>query len=283
MIGKVLLAFGAMLATAHAAPVVIQNGFIQAGVSDFGTLGSNGTNPPGIHFDPTGTGNFTSGDFLTPGDPFEGFYITANGGTYSQFSNNANDTTFNMNSPVLGTPTTASWTSTTADGTLAVTNTYSLGMVGGRQGIEMVTIVTNLDGVPLTGLQFLRTLDPDQDDNIFNTNDTLNSVLNWEEACGTGPFSGTTVCIGNIGGGSFVAGVSEDWSEIPADYLAGLNDGDGDFAIGLAYAFGDLAAGGSATFSYFYAFDVRAVPEPLTAALFGAGLAGMGALRRRKK
>ena len=72
---------------ALATPVVIQNSSIKAGVSDFGTLGSDGSTSPGILFDPTGTSSYGVNDFLTPGTPWEGFYITAAGG-YSEYSNN---------------------------------------------------------------------------------------------------------------------------------------------------------------------------------------------------
>src|SRR5262249_14497361 len=130
----VLLAAGFATA-AEATPAVIQDGFVQAGVSDSGTLGSNSSNPPGILYDKTGTGTYASNDFLTPGSPFEGFYVTGklpSGANYSQSSNNGlpseykGGTTFAAASPVSITGSQASWTSTSLDGTLTVTNTYTL-------------------------------------------------------------------------------------------------------------------------------------------------------------
>ena len=43
------------------------------------------------------------------------------------------------------------------------------------------------------------------------------------------------------------------WSQSPAAYLAGQNAGDGDYAIGLAFDIGDLAAGQSVSLDYSYA------------------------------
>jgi hypothetical protein len=50
--------FAAMTVPAMATPVVMDNGYVKAGVSDYGTLGSNGNTPPGIQYDSTGTGTY---------------------------------------------------------------------------------------------------------------------------------------------------------------------------------------------------------------------------------
>ena len=88
------------------------------------------------------------------------------------------------------------------------------------------------------------------------------------------------------------SGVTDEWSTIPAVYLAGPFDGDGDFAIGLAFLLGTLGAGQSITLNYDYRFgatrdvviDGAAVPEPSTVVLLGFGLAaGAVAMRRRRR
>ena len=60
---KIALAAACVLAgaPAFATPASIQNGYVLAGVSDYGTLGSDGATSPGILFDKTGT--------LTRGEP----------------------------------------------------------------------------------------------------------------------------------------------------------------------------------------------------------------------
>ena len=270
-------------ASAFAAPVVIQNGYVKAGVSDYGTLGSNSNNPPGILFDATGTGNYGVNDFLTPGTPFEGFYIQSSAGTSS--ANNTGSTDFTGSAPTSTSATSASWTGTSS--LYGITNTYSLATVGGRSAIAIHTVLSNLSGVDITGLQFLRTLDPDPDVNAFGSYYTVNSVPDSSTACGTGTSSGQTICITTSSSYSHLAGVSRDWSSDPAVYLAGVNDGNGDYAIGLAFDFGTLAAGGSIAFDYAYAAgatigDVTAVPEPGNIALLLAGLGALGIVRRRR-
>ena len=68
---------GVFVLPAAAAPVTIADGFIDAGVSDSGSLGSNGGTSPGILYDVTGTGNYGNNDFLTPGSPFEGSCLSS--------------------------------------------------------------------------------------------------------------------------------------------------------------------------------------------------------------
>ena len=115
-----VLALGAAVAgfasAAQAAPVTLENGYVRAGVSDTGTLGSNGNNPPGILFDKTGTGNYGVNDFLTPGTPFEGFYLS--GGGRSWFADNGGFTNFASASPTSLGANSASWTGTSTDGAI---------------------------------------------------------------------------------------------------------------------------------------------------------------------
>jgi hypothetical protein len=179
-------------ASAFAAPVAIQNGYVLAGVSDYGTLGSNGTTSPGILFDKTGAGNYGVNDFLTPGDPFEGFYVTSSAG--SAGSNNDGDSGFGLHSPTALSATSATWTG--SSGAYGITNTYTLTTASGRSEIAIHTVLTNTSGSDITGLEFLRTLDPDPDVNAFGSYFTNNTVVNSSTACGSGPDSGQTICIG---------------------------------------------------------------------------------------
>ncbi|GAA0557105.1 PEP-CTERM sorting domain-containing protein [Rhizomicrobium electricum] len=286
---KVLFATAALVVVcmaAQAAPVVIEDGFVKAGVNDNGTLGSGGNNPPGILYDKTGTGSYGINDFLTPGTPFEGFYIKSSSGGWG--ANNTGGSSFNTVAPTTGSSKTASWTSTSTDGALTVTNTYTLTTLSGRSVIAVDTSITNNATFALGGLEFLRTLDPDPDVNAYGVYDTANAILSGD-ACGTGLHSGQTICIGTESSDSHKVGISRDWSTDPDVYLAGVNDGAfGDYAIGIAFALGDLAAGGQKTISYYYALGADRgtasggdVPEPLTLGLFGAGLFGLWRSRRK--
>jgi hypothetical protein len=291
----------ALAAPAFATPTTIQNTSVLAGVSDHGTLGSNGNTSPGILYDSTGSSNYGINDFLTPGTPWEGFYITGAGG-FSEYSNNTDasgyhgGTTFASLSPTSLTATSAIWTGTSLDGSMTVSNTYTLTTVGGRSAISISTVLTNNTAGALTDLQFLRSLDPDPDVNAFGSYSTNNSVISNDQACGTGPASGQTICIFTDSSFEHKAGVSGGghgtslWTTSPADYLGGLNDGNGDYAIGIGFALGSLGAGQSLTVNYGYALggslDVAitpSVPEPETYALMTLGLAAMGFVSRRRR
>ncbi len=287
-----LLSLGLPMA-AHAA-AVIQDNNVLAGVSDFGTLGSNGIIPPGILYDATGTRSYGINDFLTPGSPFEGFYITsATTGGFSFYGNNASGTNAVIVNVTQNSPTSA--TSVSLFSGLKVTNEYSLTTYDGRSVISITTTLTNTGGSAFLGLDFLRTLDPDPDVNAFGSYDTNNVVLSQNQACGTGAQSGETICIfttdnnfaHNAGVGA--AGAS-GWPTSPAAYLAGLNDGNGDYALGLAFALGDLGAGQSITFTYGYALGAsindatgQGVPEPASTLLLATGLLGLAYGRRNKR
>ena len=51
----------AVAGMAAASPVTLTGNYVQVGVSDFGTMGSNGGTAPGMLHDPTGAGNFAPG------------------------------------------------------------------------------------------------------------------------------------------------------------------------------------------------------------------------------
>jgi hypothetical protein len=271
---------------AHAAPVQLENGYVEIGVSDYGTLGSDGSTEPGILFDPTGSGNYGRNDILTPGTPFEGYYVTS--GAYADGANNdGSPIGFGSASPTLISATQASWSG--SDGTFNITNLYTLGTIGARSAIEIQTTLTNVSDSTLTSVEFLRTLDPDLDVVSYGSYYTNNTVLSADQSCGTGPDTGQTICIDSTSSYTHEAGVSAAWSTSPATYLAGLNDGNGDYTIGLAFNLGDVGAGDSVTFDYAYgvggslSIAATPTPEPMTLALFGTGLVGLGLARRRRR
>lgn len=268
------------------ATATLQNSYVLAGVSDYGTLGSNSNTPPGILFDKTGTSSYGVNDFLTPGTPFEGFYLTSSAGSYS--SNNTGSSSFNTFSLVQNAADSVTATGTSTNGMLGVVNAYQLTTIAGRSAIEITTTLTNNSTTAMTGIEFLRTLDPDPDVNAFGSYYTTNVVLSDDQSCGTGVSSGQTICIFTTATYAHKAGVSASWTTSPASYLSGLDDGNGDYAIGVAFNLGDLAAGESLTVTYGYALGASrdiatgTVPEPTSALLVATGLLGLAGLRKRK-
>ena len=268
------------------ATATLQNAYVLAGVSDYGTLGSNSNTPPGILFDKTGTSTYGVNDFLTPGTPFEGFYLTSSAGSYS--SNNTGSSSFSAFTLVQNAADSVTATGTSTNGMLGVVNAYQLTTIAGRSAIEITTTLTNKSTSAMTGIEFLRTLDPDPDVNAFGSYYTTNVVLSDDQSCGTGVSSGQTICIFTTATYAHKAGVSASWTTSPASYLSGLDDGNGDYAIGVAFNLGDLAAGDSLTVTYGYALGASrdiatgAVPEPTSALLVATGLLGLAGLRKRK-
>ena len=275
--------------SAHAV-ATLQNGYVLAGVSNYGTLGSNGNASPGILYDKTGTSAYGVNDFLTPGTPFEGFYIT--GRSLSYGSNNASGWASGFGAFTLtqNSATSVLATGVSSDGLLGISHLYSLTTLGGRSVISITTTLSNRGTSAFENLEFLRTLDPDPDVNAFGTYYTENEVVSGNEACGTGTSSGQTICAYTTSTLAHLAGVSSSWSTDPSVYLAGTDSGNGDYAIGVAFDLGSLGAGQSLTFDYGYALGASLddatggdVPEPASALLLAAGLLGLARIQRSKR
>jgi hypothetical protein len=148
------------------AGLTVKSPYLYFSINKLGTLG-NGTDFPGIQHDPTNTGTFVNGkDYLQPGDSFEGFYINATNSTSSYLAGNNNDngvTTFTTPAPQIDSitahDTNVSWTGTDSTIGIEVKNTYTISDTS--QYIKITTTLTATQN--LTGIQFLRILDPDQD------------------------------------------------------------------------------------------------------------------------
>lgn len=280
-----------ILLTALAAPIsahasaTLQNSSILAGVSDFGTLGSNGSTSPGILFDPTGTSSYGVNDFLTPGSPFEGFTVYSGTSRLADQNNTNTGSTFTL---VQNSATSVSATGQIS--TLGIKNDYNLTTVAGRSVISINTTLTNLGRSALSALSFARFTDPDPDVNVWGSYYTVNSIISPDQACATGTQSGQTICIYSNSTYHHNVGIT-NWDTHPASYLAGTNGGNGDYTIGIGFSLGDLAIGDSLSFNYAYALggslDIATtdttgkVPEPGVIALLGLGLIGIVATKRR--
>lgn len=276
-----------------AAPVIMQGDYVLTAVSDDGTLGAGYTTPPGIKHDASGTGTFPIDDYLTPGTPWEVFSVKSDQTGVRTNNNSAGDAISGSvadTSGVSGYDNSVRWTGSYGSYFGLVTDTF---FNDGDERISFTTTITALTN--LTGLQFLRALDPDPDVFTYGSYFTVNgrgagglAAEDWVHAEGTS--TGLTIGLYSDSAYTHNTGVSAAWSADPAFYLAGTNNGNGDYTIGLGFDFGSLSAGDSVTFTYHYVMgdsletvDIPVdVPAPAALGLLGLGLLGLGAARRRR-
>ena len=309
--------------TAAAAPVLLEGNFIRVTIGDDGTLG-NGYGPePGLVYDATGSRNFTGDDFLKPGFPWEFFTVKAN---EVGVTGNNNDTDFWMRdfrfnliedlSGQQGFDRHVRWLG--ASESMQLSNDFFFN--DDDQSIQVRTTITAL--LDLSGLRFARSIDPDQDADTYGEYETRNG--RGYDANGDGDFDDA----GDVAPGDWVhaqgarsglslglysdspyahdTGVSYDWLLDPDFFLAGIDEGDGDNALGMGFDLGDLARGQSVSFMYAYVLSaslggaqfpvlgegradrvavsdlsISSVPEPGTLVLMSLGVAGLGLFTRR--
>lgn len=288
-----------------AAPLTLTGSFVQVGVSDFGTLGSNGSASPGIRHDATGTGNFTPGgvanDYLTPGTPSEAFALVS-AQTGFVINSNVGISGFGAASPsttgAVPYDNAATWMGGIAD-LVEISHLYYF-----NNGDERVNIRTTITALAdLTDVAFGRHLDPDPDVNRFGSFSTLNTRGNnlfapEDLVSAAGQSTGLTIgLLDRNTTYSSNTGISGACCSIdnPNNVLAGYGPtfpatNVGDFGLQMAWFIGSLALGESAVLEYAYVMGERqgdvgggggggTVPEPASALLLGLG--ALLILRRR--
>lgn len=248
--------------SAAASSLILQNNYIKAGVSDNGTFGWGGSTRPGMMYDITGTGDFATAedyDYLIPGSPWEMFAVnyTKGGDRIHRTNNNAGGD--NMPDTTI-TGDTSSVTAVTHEGNLDITQVYSL--AAGAKSILINVTLTNVSDVALEDVKYARGIDPDQDALTYDafTTHNLRGVT----------LGGTTISPEDI---VYALGVNSElplslysadatphntsiayWSDNPDTIYTGIDDGDGDYTIGMAFDLGTINAGESRSFTYRYLF-----------------------------
>jgi hypothetical protein len=325
---KNIIAFGAVMtcalglaAAASATPVTLTGKYVQVGVSDYGTFGSNGNVDPGILVDPTGKGAFNPGgipnDVLTPGTPHDGFAISSTQ-TGFRVNDNSGVSAFGTSSPTLltgaaklGYDNAASWSGTYSG--VSVTNSYYFS-AGSTKILILSTIANNTDS-DLTNLYFGRSEDPDPDVNRYGSFTSINTfgdkfTAGTDLVTGSGPSTGLT--IGILNGGNYKSnteisfgccsnddpslvfnGTGSGYSPANIFSITGQNSTDSDNGLQMAWSIGTLRAGQSAVVNYDYVFGADqstvtapapgGVPEPATWALMLVGIGGIGAAMRNRR
>jgi hypothetical protein len=285
---KALAAASALLmgSSAIAAPLVLEGNYVKIGVNDAGTVGSGGATSPGIQYDSTGTATFNpSYDYLTPGNPFEGFTVRGKNGSTVLFNY------YNNNNSVGGAQITGTLVDYSGISYRGVTFDNRAVWSGSKTEFDIehdyrfndnqqfVDINTRLEfkmNVPT--LYFGRFTDPDaraaagdssRTDNtrgyaggIPATNVVLSEALVSKYALG--------LFTGQIGGVN--SGISAGWSTNPEDYYNGTDGGpSGDHTIGLGFMFSGINTGDIVNIQYAYIFGPSAFAAGSGAVAGGAG------------
>lgn len=302
-LASVLAAAGLVLAGANAeAAGVLNTGTISMGLFDGGGLGFSGV----------GLNKVGTGDAITPGCLCEGWGAAANGvGNYTY----AGGTTgFTSASLVISTPTNAVSTVVLSNG-LTVKHTYS--SAAGGSLFKVAVAITNTSGAAVTDVRYARTLDWDVPPGHFSEDFT---TIYGGTPSGPGgkvlhtsfnPFAAPNPMVlrGTFGGVPANTNGVDKTGDLGAYFIlafGGLGVGEEvDFTtyIGAEDTTKDLLAAfasvGIEAYSYSYDNDgpatfgwgfagiglppVFGTPEPGSLLLMGAGLAGVGAIRRRRK
>ena len=276
LVGMVLGAFAA-LSSASAAPLTLTGNYLQVGISDYGTFGSDGSTEPGLLHDPNGTGNFRPGgipnDYLTPGTPHDGFAVYSNE-TGLITNDNSGTSGFGTAPPTLLTGAAAKGYDNAANSTityssfLTISNSYYFNK--DDEQVKVVTIITALAN--LTNVSFGRSEDPDPDLNQYGTFDTVNTRGDATTApadlvSAAGQYTGLTLGILNQSGNTYPHNTeissfccsNDDPRNVLAntDTLAYPATNVGDYGLQIAWALGDLAAGQSKEIDYSYVFGTH--------------------------
>ena len=269
---------------AYATSVELSGNYVRTGVSDAGTIGMGGYIYPGLQYDNTGTGTFNNSyDYLTPGNPFEGFTVkfTAGGSTLS-FMNNNNA----VEGRQIAMLSITNYSGTSFNGTTYDNRAYWTGEKSGYFGIthdyffndnqKYIDIKTTITpSVNMTNLYFGRYIDPDARAAAGDSSVTNNSLgystipdtnVVMSEALSSKYALGLYTAASNVG-----AGISNYWTTDPANYYNGVNSGNGDYTIGLGFYVSSVSAGDIVTFQYAYIFGPTALSANQTAVSSGAG------------
>ena len=263
----------------HVGPgTFLQGHYLEVGLDQLGTLGSDGPAPAGFHSagqllgaesDPQRDGWARyDGDFINPGAPVEEWGLRIGGVTYRNGSTGTADIGGAAAAVVDdGQVQSVTWTGGTAG--LAVTQNFLLAR--DDLHLDMVVTLTNTSGAAMTDLYYYRHVDPDNNHDQNGSFDTVNTIVGQGDIGGVAWVSatqpdGSAMALMGLGTQARVA--LGGFGDIePADAWAGVNGHQGsgtdtvDLGITLVFRIAALADGESVTLNARYLFGGDPAPR----------------------
>ena len=221
------------------------------------------------------------GDYTLPGSPWEGWAVEVAGTPCYAYTSSCGFTGTLTGSWVGYTNTGGQalgyWQGSTAAGALAIRKQYRVDTLG--SALIVTAIFTNTTAAPLTGVYYMRSCDPDNDESwIGGSGFTTNNIINYQNdaihrvqvsaraygADSTWLSLSTKDCrakafIYTSWPMSTACDLAAVWAAsatcLGTSYYVPQVNHTGDIAIGLVYNIGTIAANDSAAISYAYVFN----------------------------
>ena len=213
-----------------------------------------------------------SGDFFNPGSPVEGYVIGLKiGGGVQNFVQDRGSSQNQINAATIETSTGSTLSAETtatfsAGSSSAITFKQIISFDQDDSFFKTTITIENSGSVLLEDVRYMRTMDPDQDQEIFGTFDTQNDVLSQPSgnnvtaiAQAKGPTSQNSINListdGSARASNFGFNNSDAFAASAFDTPVDRGGTQVDEAITLTLDFGDIAAGASVTKTFFTSFQ----------------------------
>ncbi len=240
----------------------LENNYIKTAISCDGTLGFGGNNYPGIQYDSTGQGVFQNNDdIIIPGAPHEIFSVKY--GSTIETNSNSNYNSPDMQTFISGNSNLVMSSSNMND-KLRIKHVYTL--LEDSKLLEISVSIKNISAQAIDQVKYLRSVDPDFNLNIYDTVNQRGNLQYSPEDLVQAQLSNDSSIALFTTDQNFIHNTSvSDWTEDPDVSLSGIDIGDGDNSIDIAFNLEDFAIDEEKTFTYGYLLttDVEEVTEAI--------------------